>query len=254
MKTIILIIFFSFCSIFGNDNSINGGFKKCLLKIIELYGQQDVFIIQFSLDVDIYLKGILNTFVSNNSVSLAKLQNYNHLYKFYLILMGNEILNLDEVLNILYNKQFLNPKAKYIVFYSGEEQLENIFQIAWRYNIVDIDVIKNNIFYTYFPYGKSNCSQNITSEIIGNCSYSINEMFPNKISGNLNGCVVNMLTLPYIPYVINISNTRKNPAEAGIEVTIMEYVSEKLNFTAAYSKELHETFLKHLEEHDYGYI
>lgn len=144
---------------------------------------------------------------------------------------------LDKTLSILYNSTYWNSRAKYLVVTNSKDpkEMDKIFQITWKYLIFNIAVIFGTDVYTFYPFQRNNCAQYKTYENISSCGH-LTGVFPNKIPSDLFGCEVKLM--PYIipPYVTNLDAPRNDPALAGVEITIVNTIANRMNFTEKYTK------------------
>ncbi|GLV42092.1 Ionotropic receptor 7c [Carabus blaptoides fortunei] len=131
-----------------------------------------------------------------------------------------------------------------VIRYFGNEDLTEIFEISSRYYIYNLDVIaadgKITNIYTYFPYKNTSCGEYATYDLLGSCNIeNIGELFPEKIPLNY-GCVIKFMAYPMIPYVLNINADREKPGEAGLEVTMVYVLGQRINFTEMYIPHSHK--------------
>lgn len=186
---------------------------------------------------DILINNQINEEINflNSSVVVSRNYDKNLLNKlwqhnFYIIIFDN-IQKLNTFLNDLFNSPPYNPKGKFLLLFSGHKFPENIFEITWKYFIVNINLVYKNKIYTHFPYEQS-CGTNTKPILISNCT-NLN-LYKNKIPRNLNGCEFKLMGLNIQPYVIDIFGDKNDPVSSGLEVTILHIIAKKMNFSEKY--------------------
>lgn len=107
-----------------------------------------------------------------------------------------------------------------------------VFEEAFKYYITNVNIIKGNKVYTYFPYNNS-CGSNYDPILISTCKNAF-ELYPNKLPKNLNGCKIKMLAQGVEPFVLNVTLKNRSAREGGLEVKIMNTIAEKYNFSENY--------------------
>lgn len=166
------------------------------------------------------------------------------------IFVLDNIKKLNNTLMELYKSYYWNSRANYLIAYYGNiDEIDDIFTLLWKYLIFNANVIagdnsKYNV-YSFFPYKDDNCAQYNKYELISSCdSINTNDIYPLKIPLNLHGCGVKLMPYVIPPYVTNTSAPRDDPALAGVEITIVNAIAIKMNFT--------ETFIPNPHVH-WGY-
>lgn len=115
-----------------------------------------------------------------------------------------------------------------------KKYIGNIFEIAWSFYIININLLINTenttISYTYYAYNYRIIDY--TPNIIYDCRERMhNSDFPNKLPNNYDGRVIKLMAVKMIPYALNFSTTRNEDVRsAGLEVTIMHTICKKIKF------------------------
>lgn len=210
--------------------------EKCAKILLLSNLEKDLLVISFNsstLNVKFYHKNnFTTTIISDKNFISSDFWPYKTVF-----ISARNNAELNTILTFLQQKQFLHTRAKHILKLDSNDRPEEIFKTTWDFNLMYVDLIfnKNSNIYTFFPYKNSNCGQKIIPEVIGSCNDK--KIMTKNFSMNLKGCNVKMLTVPYIPYVLDYTKDRHDPKQAGIEITIMEAIAEKLNFSALYIQE-----------------
>lgn len=132
-----------------------------------------------------------------------------------------------------------NPRGKFVIAILQQENIVEIFKVAWSYYVLNINVIVYNqtrgswYIYTYFPY--KTCKNNIQSELLYSCDNITKVIFPEKIPEDFQGCNVKIMAPIVPPYVLSTTKPdRSSPKSVGLEVVLMHHLSELLNFSEEY--------------------
>lgn len=135
----------------------------------------------------------------NNSVEIFSSNNFEniqHSWKFqmYVILLEN-ISTFETIFELLSQSESWDMRAKFLVGYFGNEDIDKIFKICWKYYVVNINVVatKDDVqnIYTYFPYSNKSCHEYKEYEVLSNCEdLEKDQIFPQKIPLDLHGCEV----------------------------------------------------------------
>lgn len=198
-------------------------------------------------DVIIYNKpteinfSLLNTtfVLLNIDKGLETLKNIEYLKVNYIFMLLISLNEFKLIFDLIYkNTNWNKDNIKFIVKFDVITDLDMMFKLSWDYYILNIIILQEDKFFTYFPYSEdSKCGENITSYFLGNLdSLKTFDCFPEKIPNNLQGCEVKLGAVVRVPFVINISEPRNDPNKAGFEVAIIHTISERLNFTEVYLK------------------
>lgn len=228
------------CAIIDSDYfNKNDSLLKCINKIEQKYFKQHLLIIstvKFEMNIFEYNNRSTLTIYSRSKIAVPKL-----FWKFnYFLFIIKHSSEIQEILNSLYGKELWNSRGLYLVVYFGQEDISEIFRICWDYYIFNVNVLAaiNNTFgvYTFFPYKNNLCGKYDSYELLQNCGNSseLVEMYPEKIPNDVNGCEIRMMAYPMIPYVINLKANREKASKAGLEVTIVHVLSQRMNFTTKY--------------------
>lgn len=203
----------------------------CLEKHLDLSSEKNILLfttIKYALKPNrIYENSV--TILSNTSF----LNTYSKYDAYIMYIRNFEEFNL--IMDTLTRAFNWNPRAKFIVLLKENEEINQFFLLSWERYVTNINVIANNgKIYTYFPFADKTCGENITYELVSTCLSETVNMFPPKIPLNMNGCNLRIMAFPMIPYVIDIDSSRNEPNLAGLEITILNALSEKMNFTQIY--------------------
>lgn len=157
-------------------------------------------------------------------------------FELYVLLLNN-IQQFKKWLNDVYLMSFWNPGGNFIVSISNQENSTEIIEVAWRYFILNINLIvwedDTAIVYTYYPY-KNKCPVDL-NPVYFDCEAIPQEVFPEKVPDHFSGCPINLIALRAIPYVINTSSPFKlNVKKSGFEVVIMHEITKHLNLSTVY--------------------
>lgn len=160
--------------------------------------------------------------------------------KFEMFIISlNTVHQFEVLLQAFQGTKCWNPQGQFIVSIYDSQNITEIFEVAWKYYVLNMNVVlleePNPRVYTYFPYNSQNCSINLTSEILFSCNDRVPiQVFPKKVPAQLNGCEINLMAYNIPPYVLNVSANREDPKVAGLEVTIMHNIAQQLNMTERY--------------------
>lgn len=152
-----------------------------------------------------------------------------------IVIITQKFENFKFMLRTLKKNINWNPRARFLIGYVGSENITIFFELSWSYFVLNINLISNNgSIYTYFPYNNGLCGNIIKSEYLLTCD--VNNLAPyfSKIPSNLYGCEFRIMPYPMIPYIMNISAPKTEPNLAGLEVTIMDTLAKKINFSVVY--------------------
>ncbi|XP_073832588.1 uncharacterized protein [Musca autumnalis] len=139
--------------------------------------------------------------------------------------------------------------ALYLFIYTGDQPermdiLKDIFSRLFNLYVTNVNVLllfggKYAQLYTYFPFSKYACNSPRPrfyisfKDIVSNPNFTIShELFPEKVS-NMYKCPLTVATWTYAPYVY----VKKDPDTGellsifGIEGTVIDLLSKKMNFT-----------------------
>lgn len=242
----ITVLLLWFCKISnGNRNKIvvqetnNDGLSKCVENVFSVYHLRYVLLIS---EKGEEINKIWNTSGSITKITFSGTPLFSKLSVTELIILFLE--NIEQFENWLTrseNNKFWNPRAKFIISIKQIEMLDRIFEIAWDYYIININVllsINNTVeVYTYFPYNYKNCNPNLMPKFVLYCDNEIDiNMYPDKVPNNLQGCKINVVAILIPPYVINPWGDKSHPSKSGIEVTILHIIAKQFNFTERYLK------------------
>lgn len=209
--------------------------EKCIKKILKSFSTNDILFYNVNKNWDLTFLNSFNStmIVLNKTVIKTSIRKYTSI-----LITITDTSKINEILG--YFK--LNKYSIFLLVGTFNENINYIFECAWQYSLLNFFVLHKGKIFTYFPY-KNNCGERITYEIIGHCEETLESVLKySKREINLKGCPVNILTLPYRPFVIDVFGDRNNPKQAGLEVTIMEIVAKKINFHPVYSQELHRKY------------
>jgi hypothetical protein len=164
---------------------------------------------------------------------------------------------------------FWNTRARLIVILldrnsttvdsAPEEQslIGNILGEVWENNIVDAIVLTPTVnthkssstvldIHTWFPFAKDHCRVPVVRTVIidqctldGESRFHKNaNLFPDKMS-NFHGCVINVSTFPYVPFVFPIKEKNSNITyySEGLEISVIQAVARALNFEVKFLPE-----------------
>lgn len=203
--------------------------ENCLKHVLSTMQEATVFMYSDILDYNlIHTKTAVFLKYSKNSFENVE----NHKINVYIL----QIYDYDMVENIfkkLKETFILNTKAKFLILYNETTELRKVFQEAWKYYIINLTIIVSTNssidMYTYFPYSL----ETLTPKHLGKCNRNI-VAFPEKVPKYFQDLKLNIMAYPISPYVIKTNETRSNPNKAGLEVTILNAVAEKLNLSQKY--------------------
>lgn len=159
-------------------------------------------------------------------------------FEMFIVLLDT-VHQFEVLLRTFQGTKCWNPQGQFIVSIYNNKNITEIFEVAWKYYLLNMNVIYPEEpiprVYTYFPYNSQNCSTNFISEILFSCIDSVPiEVFPNKVPAQLNGCEIKLMAYSIPPYVLNVSANREDPKVAGLEVTVMHIIAQQLNMTERY--------------------
>lgn len=221
--------------IFNKLLPVENDLTKCLMKIWNIY--HDTYTLVVSNDTNFYYDSE-TTIVLYSENELTIDPNFYRFNMFILIL--EDTSNLNETMHILYNSVYWNSNANFLLAYDGSmDDLDEIFKITWYYFALHLSVLVKNgttvNVYTFFPYNDERCGTYETYEQISTLdTIEYDDIFPDKIPLQVNGCDVRMLAYWMPPYVINLNAPREKAELAGIEVTSVHVISKRMNFTEVY--------------------
>lgn len=169
--------------------------------------------------------------------NLQKIVNFKRMNNFMLLL--DNITRFQEWLIEVHTFDFWNPKGKFIVAMLAKDNVTEILQLAWKYYIVNINVIllfdMVPLVYTYYPYETDDCINHVYPELVMKCDEDLPQnLYPNKIPRTYHGCGVKLLAYKMPPYVINPYGNPHDAYDVGLEVIIMKTFADVLNFTEVY--------------------
>lgn len=114
-----------------------------------------------------------------------------------------------------------------------------IFENLFRLHIINANIIvtsKENteevLFYTFFPFKEHGCSQinPILWNTFRNGNFTSNKLFYPKKLKNMNKCPVTIATFEKAPFIL-LSKNQNNYSLTGIEGKLINFLSERMNFT-----------------------
>lgn len=139
-----------------------------------------------------------------------------------------------------------DPRGRFIVAIlntTSRDDIARIFEVAWGYYVVNIDVIilqtigeKVINVYTYFPYNATNCTANLSPTLLFTCEgyKTANQIFPEKSPSDFQGCEVKMMAFTFAPFVINHTGVKTKAKTAGQEVVLIHELERMLKFKIKY--------------------
>lgn len=255
MLKVNLILFFISNFIFStcfitNNNLIEN--NKCLLKLYKFNFDATLIIINTKFKDLLYLKGLKNTrVIFHTKHDLNNIQKIEKMNYFLFLLQNDE--EMQTLLENISKYGLWNSRGKFLLYFGEDVKLEQIFKVTWDYNIYNLAIIKDNNIYINFPFKNGSCGTNNNPEIISNCE-EIQEIYPEKIPNDLLKCPVRLLAFTLEPFVINTTVSRENAQLAGIEVTIIHAVSQKMNFKEVYLKNPYYVWGSKLPNNSYTHM
>lgn len=246
MKFQLLLIILSLFFILGVsdlliNNVENDGVEKCLQKIVRSSGFENVFIIYMN-NQTILLKDLPKIIININTsmnvkVNLTWTEDIVTNYIFFLE-SYEDLKNLAPHLKYI---KFWHPKYKHIIIFRNLVDNNLVCNYLWNIYIYNVVIIVANInrtwdLFTYFPYNQDICTKNVTETYIENCETidQIKYYYPKKEIMYYSRCVFKAITIYRPPFVLSYNKTDDMHLNPGFECTIMNTVSERMNFTLKY--------------------
>lgn len=138
---------------------------------------------------------------------------------------------LEQLSNVRTNMLWKSTSKFILIPRNNQLPIEETFALLWHHaRVANVIMLSSDrILYTWFPYQKNKCNQNITAVQVGICTDGelnhSNELFPLKFGSNLNNCSVYAITSIVYPYVGVDPSTGQ--VKDGIEVSIVNTFIEK---------------------------
>lgn len=213
-----------------NKNSLNVFFEKTLKKsnlfdddrsVLLAFDTKELFLNEVAKRLpQIRIVNLKNLTIQEEK--LEKIQNYLFLIDD-LVIFENFLLKIQRSFT-------WTASAKFLIFYTGQKDLEILFKLAWKFYIINITVISSNYkIYTYFPFKAGDCENLRKNELKNNSK----NLFPNKIPMYFNNCPMKTLIIIIPPYVINQNK--------GMEICVVKTVLKtmKMDFLPMKHNESH---------------
>lgn len=118
------------------------------------------------------------------------------------------------------------------------EMITQILHHCWAHNYVNVHVLLANMddfvveVYTYFPYASTHCEE-VVPELINRYvekSFEHPVEFVDKFQ-NMHGCRLYVAPLELAPFVMYARYPNGSISVHGIEISVLEEISKRLNFT-----------------------
>lgn len=191
-----------------------------------VYSQQENFVTNILKENDFSFV-VFNINEDNDFLKIIRLK-----YFFYVLITEN-VKDVDKFFAVSYHKVAWNPRANILVIYLGEEDVDEIFKIAWKFLSINVSVLTRVLeVFTYYPIAKGNCGGNITKKIIHTCETGTNvvNVFPVKLFLYFHDCPLRVLPINIEPYVLDLHG-RDNP---GYEVLVVREIAFRLKLSLVY--------------------
>lgn len=207
---------------------------ECAIKIMQHHYHERSFISYAANEelVKDLLKSASKYTLLNLEKSLKIVKTFKYKHYFYVVIVS-VIDDYENFIEASYRTRGWNPRAKILVVYLGNSNINKIFQLSWKYFGVNVSVLTTNLtVYTYFPLTENNCGETITKTLIYNCDGDISNssIFPNKLGLSFHGCPVKILPLVIEPYILHLYR-KDNP---GYEMVMLREICRHLNLTIQY--------------------
>lgn len=202
-----------------------------------------------------------NVLIINHPKVLVSLKELNRIAvaekaRNYMIIV-NEMETINVILNKLQQSKKWNTKTKHLIVLTGEilnnQNAVVLFKLLWKYRVFNSVLMsindKNNIAFTWFPYAeKSNCGSNVIPEQF-DLNVTLYDPFLNKLPKKFPGCTLKAIWInnTNVLFVRNPFN-KHNP---GVLIQNLRAVSELMNFTIAYDKDVDVDLEEALHEANY---
>lgn len=166
----------------------------------------------------------------NENNDFLKIMRYKY---FFYVLITERVEDVNNFFAFSYHTVAWNPRANILVIYLGEEDVHEIFKIAWKFLSLNVSVLTRILeVFTYFPIAEGNCGGNITKKLIHTCANGANaiNVFPVKLFMYFHDCPLRVLPIKIEPYVLDL-HRRDNP---GYEVLVVREIAFRLKLSLVY--------------------
>lgn len=204
---------------------------KCVSKILMKQSLKSIFIVSNTTQ-DISLN-----YNDQNALIITDIKHslevITEKYEMYVLIFET----LDKLVEWLQNvKQIFkwNPHGYFIISII-DENVDDIFNIAWKFYLINIYVITQNKVYSYYPLLSKEC-RDFSAKYQFSCEEDIPDvLFPEAVPLKLQNCTIRLMSIRVPPFVISNSE-RSRAITAGLEVIIIHTLCERLNLRQEYIK------------------
>lgn len=208
-------------------------------KVITLLDQNNVAII-YSYLMENSTRVIIDT--NGNLTMTTNLEKFN-----FLIIIIKEVENFRRFIKNFYRSPLWNSQAKYLVILTEDSPLETIFQISWKYFLINLTIIKQTMeVFTYFPLVNTSCDFIKIKELC-HLQEGCETLFPVKLADNFHKCPIKVIPLIIPPFIIDL-HSNQNP---GYEIHILREASTKINFSISYLNHSYDSWGYKMENGSY---
>lgn len=153
-------------------------------------------------------------------------------YNLHLIII-EKVQDFEEIILSIEGTGLWNPKGKFLVSYTGSEDIASIFYICWRKYIININILQKNGddigIYTYFPFTNDMCLENnLDKKLFGKCGENIRNFFPMKIPNVTEQCELRTAGNIYPPFTKDPFVNEEDAMLGGFEVAMISIFANRL--------------------------
>lgn len=211
--------------------SRSGCYEVCLNQILDHIKEKHMLVV-YPEKTDI-LENVLKMDVASVSLNINNPFDFKSLKwrpNVYIITV-EDIREYTVILRRLHGTSIWNPRAKFLIIYQGDEDLNNFLRLSLKFMTLKLFVFvpsKKKIL-SFFPFENGSCLSDAKLEPVYHCrtAENITSVFSYEFPDYFSGCTVKVITAAIVPYVIDV----QDPVNPGFEIVMLRELAARINVT-----------------------